>query len=133
MATRNQTQTCRAKGYRMVRNFKNGDIATSGRQFLTGKAETALNVQYRLRLFRGEYFLDATDGTPWFQAILGKTLSGIAEVNIKQRILRAPRVFGIRKFDYATDRNQRKITVSAIVVDQDSELVKVGLENEEIV
>lgn len=117
----------------MVRNWKNGDIATSGRQFLTGAKETALNVQYRLRLFRGEYFLDGTDGTPWFQAILGKTPSGVAEVNIKQRILRAPRVFGIRRFDFTTDRNQRKITASAIVIDEDSELVRVGLENEEII
>ncbi len=117
----------------MVRNFKDGDIATSGRQFLAGRNETALNVQFRLRLFQGEYFLDAREGTPWFQSILGKTPPGVGEVNIRRRILRAPRVRGIRRMDYTTDRNQRKITASAIVIDEDSEEVLAGLENEEIV
>ena len=50
----------------------NGDIATSGIQFIGQAEEIAQTVKTRLKLFLGEYFRDINDGTPWFQQILGK-------------------------------------------------------------
>lgn len=111
----------------MIRIFRDGDIATSGRQFAEGPDETAQAVSYRLKLFLGEYFLNILDGTPWFQSILGKTPQEVAEINIKQRILTTQRVAGFTEFRFNTDRNQRKINVSAGVIDIDSNLVTVSI------
>ena len=116
----------------MVRDWDKeaGDIKTSGRQFVDGQQETARNIFYRLRLFLGEYFLDVSDGTPWFQGILGKAPQDVAETNIKRRILSAPRVAGIERFTFATDRRQRRLTVSSRVIDRDSQTVDAEIDEE---
>ncbi|TNV22823.1 hypothetical protein FH968_01905 [Buttiauxella sp. B2] len=101
----------------MIRNFQDGDIATSGNPFVTGKTETQQACICRLRLFLGEYFLDATDGTPWFQSILGKTSRDIAEANIKQRILSTRGVMAINVFQMNSDTKKRKFTVLASLTD----------------
>lgn len=96
----------------MVRNFQNDELKTSGVQFLEGDDAVAQNIRYRLRLFLGEYFLDVTEGTPWYQSILGKAPQDVAEVNLKQRIVSTPGVRGIERFTFSTDRDQRSITVN---------------------
>ncbi|MEY8709484.1 hypothetical protein [Mangrovibacter phragmitis] len=105
----------------MIRNFSGGDIVTSGAHFVTGKEETRQACICRLRLFLGEYFLDATDGTPWFQSILGKSSRDIAEANIKQRMLSTPGVIAINTFDMDSDRKNRKFTLSATLTDINNE------------
>lgn len=91
-----------------------GDIATSGQQFLTGVDEIAQTVKTRLQLFLGEYFRDITDGTPWFEQILGKgsSLEG-KEAAIKNRIIRTDGVIQLTKFDTDFDIDTRKYTISA--------------------
>lgn len=101
----------------MIRNFVNGDIVTAGEHFTTGKEETRQAIICRLRLFLGEYFLDATAGTPWFQSILGKASREVAEINIKQRIINTPGVLGISEFDLTFETKERRIVVTAAVVD----------------
>lgn len=115
----------------MIRRFKDGDIATSGRQFSEGRDETAQALTYRLKLFLGEYYLNVAEGTPWLQGILGKAPQDVAEINLKQRILTSARVAGISRFRFTTDRNQRKIDVSATVVDIDSAEAEIQI-NEEL-
>lgn len=105
----------------MIRNFSDGDIVTAGDHFITGKEETRQACICRLRLFLGEYFLDATDGTPWFQSILGKTSRDIAEANIKQRIISTPGVMAINAFEMNSDTLNRKITMSATLTDINNE------------
>ncbi|MFC0227395.1 hypothetical protein [Serratia aquatilis] len=105
----------------MIRNFVNGDIVTSGAHFATGKEATRQAVICNLRLFLGEYFLDATRGTPWFQSILGKASRDIAEANVKQRIATTPGVVGISRFEMTNDAKARKITVFASLVDINNE------------
>lgn len=115
----------------MIRNFEDGDIVTSGdNQFLLGKKETANGVRHRLLMFLGEYFLDISDGTPWFQSILGKVPQGVAEINLKQRILTAPGVVAISEFNFETDRNERSISVDCSVVDVNNEQVKLIIDEE---
>lgn len=99
----------------MIRSFQNGDIKTSGRQFLTGDDAVGRGIYHRLRFFLGEYFINITDGTPWFNGILGKTPQDIAEVNLKQRILTAPGVAEITRFKFEPDPAQRSLTVTASV------------------
>ncbi|AJK17042.1 hypothetical protein BZ19_1225 [Yersinia pseudotuberculosis str. PA3606] len=101
----------------MIRNYQNGDIITHGTQFATGKEATRQAMICCLRLFLGEYFLNATEGTPWFQSILGKTSQDIAEANIKQRLLAAKGVLTINRFEMDLDMKNRKITVFAAVID----------------
>jgi len=114
----------------MIRNFKNGDLATSGVQFAQGRDETVLAAKYRLRMFLGENFLNITDGTPWFQSVLGKTPQDIAEVTLRQRLATTPGVRGIERFDFRTDRLQRRITVSAVIIDDSGERQSVELDEE---
>lgn len=112
----------------MIRNFKNGDIATSGLQFVEGKEYTAQSVEARLGLFLGEYFPDITQGTPWFQSILGKTPTDVAEISLKQRIITAPGVAGIRSFEYTPDPDNRNTAVEVTVINDEGEETTVQLE-----
>lgn len=114
----------------MIRNFSDGDIVTSGDHFVTGKEETRQACISRLRLFLGEYFLDATDGTPWFQSILGKASRDIAEANIKQRILGTRGVIAINSFEMTSDTRSRKISVVATLTDINNEQFEFLFEKE---
>lgn len=111
----------------MIRNFVNGDIATSGEHFAKGKEATQQGVIRRLRLFLGEYFLDATDGTPWFEGVLGKTRQDFAEATLKRRIITAPGVIGISSFSLTLEPAERRITVQASVIDVNNEQLAVEL------
>ncbi|ANI83283.1 hypothetical protein [Kosakonia oryzae] len=116
----------------MIRNFVDGDIVTHGDHFAVGKEATRQGIIRRLRLFLREYFLDSTEGTPWFQNILGKTQADIAAASIKQRILTAPGVIGISQFEFDIDQKTRKITVFASLVDVNNEQFELFF-NEEII
>lgn len=90
-----------------------GDIATSGTQFIAEAKEIAQTIETRLRLFLGEYFRDILDGTPWFEQILGKGQPlEIKEAIIRRRIAQSDGVLSIFKFDTDFDLDTRKYTVS---------------------
>lgn len=107
----------------MIRNFENGDIVTSGQQFIEGKAATGQGVYHRLRMFTGEYFLNVLDGTPWFQSILGKSPDGVAETAVKQRIISAPDVLNITQFRFERLAKERTIQIEASLFDVNNEQV----------
>lgn len=91
-----------------------GDIVTRGRQFLSGREEIAQTVLTRLRLFLGEYFRDITDGTPWYEQILGKFQNlSAAEAALRARIANTPGVIRLTRFSADFDINTRKYTVTA--------------------
>ena len=93
---------------------ENGDIVTQGTQFLTGVEEIEQTIRTRLRLFLGEYFRDISDGTPWFEQILGKGTSMSArEAALRNRILRTPGVVRLTSFSTDFDVDTRKYTVTA--------------------
>lgn len=93
---------------------ENGDIVTQGSIFLTGREEIEQTIKTRLRLFLGEYFRDITDGTPWFEQILGKgsTLSA-REAALRNRIVRTPGVVRLTSFSTDFDLNTRTYSVTA--------------------
>lgn len=81
-----------------------GDITTQGVQFTSGLDEVEQTIRTRLRLFLGEYFRDITDGTPWFEQILGKGVSVDArDAAIRNRVVNTPNV--IRLTSYTSDFN----------------------------
>ncbi len=95
----------------------NGDIVTRGVMFITGQEEIEQTIRTRLRLFLGEYFRDVTDGTPWFESILGKGTSQSArEATLRNRIARSPGVIRLTSFSTDYDINTRKLTVSVSVL-----------------
>lgn len=106
-------------------NRDTGDLVTQGEPFLTGKEATAAGIYHRLRLFFGEYWLDVTEGTAWFQSILGKAPQDLAELTLKQRILTAPGVVSITSFSFQTEARARRITVDATVLDVNHESIRI--------
>ncbi|WP_432783736.1 hypothetical protein QZH45_09750 [Pseudomonas corrugata] len=93
---------------------ENGDIVTRGQQFLSGKEEIAQTVLTRLRLFLGEYFRDITDGTPWYEQILGKfTNLSAAEAALRARIANTPGVIRLTSFSADFDITTRRYSVTA--------------------
>lgn len=92
----------------------NGDIVTSGEQFITGRDEIAQTVKTRLALFLGEYFRDITDGTPWYEQILGKFTSlDTAEAVLRVRISATPGAIRLTSFDTDFDLDSRTYSVTA--------------------
>ena len=105
-----------------------GDIATSGTQFLSNQKEIAQTVTTRLRLFLGEYFRDITKGTPWFQDILGKGQSlDVRDAAIKRIVSQTSGVLSIFEFNTDFDLQKRKYSVSmGIVTPFGNELITVS-------
>ncbi len=97
-----------------------GDIVTSGTIFTGGQAEIEQTIRTRLRLFLGEYFRDITDGTPWFEQILGKGVNMSArEAALRNRIANTPGVIRLTSFslDFPSV-DARSLTVTASVLTQ---------------
>lgn len=68
----------------------------------------------RLKLWKGEWFIDTADGTPWMGEILGKRHAGKnPDAVIKQRILGTQGVKEITEYSSTYDGNTRKLTVTA--------------------
>jgi hypothetical protein len=116
----------------VIRHFTEGDIVTSGDHFLTGKEATAQAITRRLKLFLGEYFLNISEGTPWFQEILGKSSRDMAAANIKSRILDTDGVVALGAFSFDFDAKTRMITVNASVIDKNNEALEYAF-NEEVI
>lgn len=87
----------------------NGDYQVG--QFLANSPETvAQAVRTRLLLWRGEWFLDVTDGTPWLQGILGHNTN--YDLEIQERILDTPGVTEIVSYSSSVD-STRALSVTA--------------------
>jgi len=73
-------------------------------------------VSTRLRLWRGEWFVDVRDGTPWNEEILGKRQRGISpDGAIKRRILQTEGVREILSYNSNFDGNTRQLSISATI------------------
>ena len=73
----------------------------------------AQNVGTRLALWRGTWFIDTTEGTPWLQQVLGKKEA--VDVVLRTRILETPGVLSIESFDAILDSNTRRLSVTATI------------------
>jgi len=72
--------------------------------------------QSRLQLYRGEWFRDTTDGTPWRTEVLGKYTGPTRDLVIRSRILGTPRLTGIDAYASQLNRDTRgfaaQVTIS---------------------
>ena len=66
----------------------------------------------RLRLWRGEWYLDVTDGTPYLQDILG--FNTAYDLEIQSIILNTPGVSGISNYSSSVN-SQRSLSVNCTI------------------
>jgi hypothetical protein len=91
-------------------------FGNSGADFFVNSAEAvAQAVMTRLKLWRGEWFVDPRDGTPWLEQITGAHNQGVRDMAIKQRILQTPGVLAITQYHSSLDPVTRKFAVTATV------------------
>lgn len=97
---------------------ENGDYTLDNANafFVDTPEAVAQAVLTRLRLWRGEWFIDITDGTPWNTEILGKRQGGKnPDTAIRSRILQTKGVTEILSYSSTFDGETRKFSVSATV------------------
>jgi len=91
-----------------------GDLEIVGLDLyvIKGADRVRQNLQIKLKLWVGEYFLDTEFGTPYLESILGKqiSLSG-AVAALKRSIMEVNDVKTITSFNYSFDRAARALTV----------------------
>lgn len=84
--------------------------------FLINNPEcVAQAVKTRFELWRGQWFLDATEGTPYVQSVLGKQRSDVYILAIRERIQSTPGVNNILSFDTNNDGTNRRVTFTAFI------------------
>ena len=87
----------------------------SGNFFHDIAAAPAQACKTRLRLIRGEWFLDITNGTPYNSQILGAGMVSIYDEAIKSVILNTPGVTGIIAYASQVEPSTRKASVSCTI------------------
>lgn len=99
---------------RVRKQDSNGDfvLGTGNDYLVNSPAAVAQIVLTRLRLWTGEYHLDATQGTPWAQSVLGEGQSDPSAA-LKDRILSTPGVVAITSWSATEDPITRALSISA--------------------
>lgn len=95
---------------------ENGDyVFGTGDDFYRNEpAAVALAVWTRLKLWKGEWFLDKTAGTDWYGEVLGKRqASKRADMEIRKRILGTTGVKSILEYSSVFDGEARVFHVTA--------------------
>jgi hypothetical protein len=92
---------------------KDGDMVFghSAKDFYQDSAEAVgQSVLTRLRLWRGEWYLDTSDGTPYLQEILGRGKEASAVQALYKRVRETEGVANILNFQDSYDPETRKMT-----------------------
>lgn len=102
--------------------FENNDIA-----FVEGLEEIRQLHLERLRLFKGEWFLDLQEGVPYFQSILGKgnRIEDISTV-FKNEILSIPGTKSLSVFDLGFDSALRELTLDYTAITDGNDFVRIS-------
>ena len=100
------------------RNLNNdGDITVN--DFVLDKDVILLAIKSRLQFFKGEWFLNTDDGTPYFQDIFVKPARlPLIEGIIKRRIIETPGIVSLNSFNLNFDDVLRELTVDFEALDQ---------------
>lgn len=102
-----------------VRRNLNADGDYTINDFVEDKDVVLLAVKSRLQFFKGEWFLDTDDGTPYFQDIFVKPARlRLIEGILKRRILETPGIESFNKFELNFTKNDRNLIVNFEAVDE---------------
>lgn len=69
-------------------------------------------VASRLQLWRGQWFLDTTDGTDWLGSVLGNNTTNKRDAALRARILTTPGVLQIDNYNSRLDPDNRGFAVA---------------------
>lgn len=97
----------------------NGDMTfgLSSKNYLVNSVEAVAQlVLTRLLLFRQEWFIDTSDGTPWIGEIVGYRTQLTRDIAIKTRIINTIGVVSI--LNYSSVVTDRGLSVSAAILTQ---------------
>ncbi|RJT45653.1 hypothetical protein [Rahnella woolbedingensis] len=72
-------------------------------------------VKTRFELWRGQWFLNVTEGTPYIQSVLGKQRSDVYILAVRERIQTTPGVSKIISFNTNNDGTTRRVTFTATI------------------
>jgi hypothetical protein len=73
-------------------------------------------IQTGLKLFRGEWYLDSSQGTPWFDGVLGVFSQSSADLTLQTQIQNTIGVVNIAQFQSITDPQTRRYSLSTCIV-----------------
>ncbi len=97
---------------------KEGDLSLIGADFrwVDGTERVRQQLQIKLQLWQGEWFLNTEFGTPYLSQILGKQVSLQAAIAaLKRSILDVEGVQDIQEFSYTVDRHSRQLNAEFTV------------------
>ena len=95
----------------------NGDYTFglgSGNYLVNSVQAVAQLVYTRLLLFKAEWFVDTSDGTPWIGQVVGYRTQLTRDIAIKTRILNTPGVVSI--LNYSSSVTNRGLAVTASII-----------------
>jgi len=99
--------------------FEDGELVLDSRgniKIIEGVESLAENVDQRLKLFKGNYFMDTTKGVPYFEEIIKKPIDpGLAAAVLNNEILKEPEVTSIGRVSATLDSNNRKFKYDATI------------------
>jgi hypothetical protein len=94
---------------------ENGDMqfGYGANDFLVNSAAAVAQlVQNRLGLKTGEWFLDTTAGTPWFQQVLGTVNNKLYDFAVQEVVLNTDGVSSISAYWSARNSNTRNLSIA---------------------
>lgn len=97
---------------------QNGDyqFGNGGADFWKDQPEAvAQSVQTRLFLFRGEWFLDSTEGMTWKTEVLGVRTANTRDPAIRRRVLGTTGVKAITAYSSNLNRDTRAFSVNLTI------------------
>ncbi len=93
-------------------NFGDLDLSANDIELIDGSDAIAQHLLIRLRLFRGEWFVDQRVGIPYYESILLKAPNLIAVRGIfRAAIVSTPGVEQIERFDLDFDPSVRELQI----------------------
>lgn len=102
-------------GYMDIKLDDTGDIAIESGDvvWIEGAEAIAQHIRCRLRMFKGEWFLNEDEGVPWFDEIFEKGVEdGRIAAILRQVILGTPGVTSLTSLAISHDRATREMTVT---------------------
>ena len=97
-------------------NAPDRDIATDF-GIATGLEDIRQRCLQRMRFFRGEWFMDIRDGTPWFTRILTRPVDiGVVNAVITEQLASVEGVQRVESVDAEIDRETRTLRFEATLI-----------------
>jgi hypothetical protein len=112
----------------LLNNDHDIDISDFDLEFTTPFQLTTQKIKQALSLFKGEWFLNANAGLPYYEEIFGKNNSLARIETLYIRALQAiPEIVEIESFNIELDNVTRKLKIDFEVRDNANNLISISL------